>query len=214
MSFATQIEGPVAVIGDVHGQAEKLLVVLDKLREMPDFGRMWVVFIGDFVDRGPAPKATLDIVADLMMQHPQTTAICGNHEFAMAASLGLIPTPEYSNWADRWLDHYDAHTTFDSYGVEFGNLEELRDRLPESHERLLSGLPWCVEHPQYLFVHAGLDPNQPFEVQMRILKKKDFSLNRPQWLCSKSFVDSGNPPGCPFTVVSGHVYVPQVVMNR
>ncbi len=124
--------------------------------------------------------------------------------------FGWVPTPEYSNWSQRWLDHYDAESTFESYGVEFGNLSELADRVPAVHRDFLAGLPWCVEHPRFLFVHAGLDANAPFEVQMRILRQRDFTLNRPQWLCSKSIVDSDGPPDCPLTIVSGHVYVPQV----
>jgi serine/threonine protein phosphatase 1 len=206
----TRIDGPVAVIGDVHGQVEKLLALLDKLRAVPDFEQRWVVFIGDFVDRGPDPKAAVDVVLDLLMQHPRTTAVAGNHEFAMTAALGLIPTPEYANWEKRWTDHYDARTTFESYGAEFDDVQDLAARMPEKHKAFLSNLPWCVEHPRYIFVHAGLDTNAPFEMQMRILRQKDFTLNRPQWLCSKSFVEAAPPPGCPQTVVSGHVYTPKV----
>ncbi len=210
----TRIDGPVAVIGDLHGQVEKLLTVLDKLRTLPDFEQRWIVFIGDFVDRGPDSKAVIDVVTDLLQQHPRTTAIAGNHELAMVGALGLIPTPDYSNWAERWLDHHDAETTFESYGAEFGNLEDLNDRLPDRHKEFLTGLPWLVEHPKALFVHAGLDPNTPFEMQLRILREKDFSLNRPQWLCSKSMVEHGVPPDCPVTVVSGHVYTPHVVFGN
>ena len=49
--LATRIQGPVAVIGDVHGQTDQLEGVLDKLRALPDYERRWLVFIGDFVDR-------------------------------------------------------------------------------------------------------------------------------------------------------------------
>src|SRR5690606_4445624 len=100
-TLARRIQGPVAVIGDVHGQVEKLLTILEKLRALPDYERRWLVFIGDFVDRGDDPKAALDIAVDLLMQHPRTTAVAGNHELAMGAALGLLPTPEYSNWAER-----------------------------------------------------------------------------------------------------------------
>ncbi|MDB4614131.1 metallophosphoesterase [bacterium] len=208
--LSTRIQGPVAVIGDVHGQADKLLTILDKLRTLPDYEQRWIVFIGDFVDRGPDPKAALDIFCDLITSHPRTTAIAGNHEYAMAASLGLLPTPEYSTYDKDWLNHYLSETTFESYGAQFGDLDELRSKMPEHHKQLISILPWCVEHPKYLFVHAGLDPNMPFEMQLRILRAKDLSLNRPQWLCSKSYVTSNVPMDCPVTVVAGHVKVPEV----
>jgi serine/threonine protein phosphatase 1 len=208
--LATRINGPVAVIGDVHGQVDQLLVVLDRLARLPDSENRWIVFIGDLVDRGPDPKGALDVVCDLFLRHSKTTVICGNHELAMAGALGLLPTPEYANWGERWVRDYLSETTFTSFGVEHGNLEGLKASLNERHVELLSNLPWCVEHPQNLFVHAGLDPNTPFEMQIRILRERDFTLNRPPWLCSKTFVNAPSPRDCPLTVVSGHVEVPAV----
>lgn len=92
-----------------------------------------------------------------------------------------------------------------------GDLAALRANLPKEHVDYLANAPWVVEHPQAIFVHAGLDPNQPLELQLRILRQRDFTLNRPPWLCSKTFVDNGVPPDCPMMVVSGHVPVPEVV---
>jgi len=208
--LATRIDGPLAVIGDLHGQVDQLISVLEQLRTLPDYDRRWIVFVGDFVDRGPDPKSALDLVTDLLVEHPRTTAVAGNHDLAMAAALGWVPTLEYSNWSERWLDHYDAESTFDSYDTDFGNMEQLAARAPAAHREFMAALPWCVEHPRFLFVHAGLDANVPYDVQLKILRQRDFTLNRPQWLCSKSIVDSDGPPDCPLTIVSGHVYVPQV----
>ena len=214
MKLATEIDGPIAVIGDVHGQIDKLGIILDKLQDAPNFEQRWIVFAGDFVDRGPETRATLDMVHDFIDFHPRTTAVAGNHDFAMAASLGLVPAPEYSNWADRWLDHYSAETTFESYNVPFADLDALYEALPESHRIFLANLPWVVEHPQYLIIHAGLDPYTPTATQLKILRQKDFSLSRPQWLCEKSYADAALPPDCQHTVISGHVCVPKVVIRK
>lgn len=210
MKLDSQIQGPVAVIGDVHGQVDQLITILDRLRRLPDFESRWIVFIGDLVDRGPDPKGALDVICDLMLEHPRTTVVCGNHELAMAGALQLIPTPEYSNWSQRWVADYLSETTFQSFGVQPGDLTGLRSSLSERHVELLSDLPWCVEHRDFLFVHAGLDPNTPFEMQVRILRERDYSLNRPQWLCSKSFSTAPIPSDCRVTVVTGHVQVPAV----
>lgn len=210
VSLPTRIEGPVAVIGDIHGQVDKLEAVLDQLAARPDFDHRWLVFMGDFVDRGPDPKASIDMFLRLAKQHPKTTAVAGNHEFAMGASLGWFPTAEYTNWGERWVAHYDSDTTFASYGVAHGDLPGLNRAVPPRHKDLLLNLPWVVEHPQFLFVHAGLDPNAPYDMQLRILRQKDFTLNRPLWLCSKTFVDADPPLDCPLAVVSGHVRVPAV----
>ena len=214
VGFASQIKGPVAVIGDVHGQVKQLQAILNKLRAMPDFDRRWIVFIGDLVDRGPNPKAAIDIYCELLQEHPKTTAIAGNHELAMAASLKLVPVPEYSDWGERWVDGYGAETTFASYGVPNNDLKQLGAALPETHRTFLRDLPWCVEHPEYFFVHAGLDPNQPFSAQLPILRARDFSLNRPAWLCSKTYPFADLPDDCRFTVISGHVPVTDVQFGR
>lgn len=214
MNFTTEITGPVAVIGDLHGQVDKLGIVLDAIQDAPNFDQRWVVFAGDFVDRGPETRACLDMVLDFFDYHPRTTAVAGNHDYAMAASLGLMPVPEYSDWSGRWLDHYSSEATFASYGVPFGDLEGLKAAVPQAHQDFLANLPWVVEHPHYVIVHAGLEQYSPFEMQMKVLRQKDYSLNRPQWLCEKKFAEEEIPMDCSKTVISGHVWVPKVVFRR
>ena len=207
---ATSIDGPVAVIGDVHGQAEQLRQIIRKLERTPDIQHRWIVFIGDLVDRGPDSKGVLDLYCDLSRQHDKVTSICGNHDLAMAASLGLIETPPYIDWETNWLQMYSADTTFNSYGIQLPDISALREALPEEHAALLSSLPWRVEHPFYLFVHAGLDPVLPFDLQLQILRQPDYSLGQPSWLFSKTFIRGPVPHECPVTVVQGHVPLREV----
>ena len=184
----TRIDGPVAVIGDVHGQVQELRQIIRQLECTPDVQNRWIVFIGDLVDRGPDTKGVLDLYCDLSRQHDKVTWVCGNHDLAMGASLGLIDTPEYIDWEASWLHEYSVAPTFQSYAVANGDMDGLRAALPEDHAALLSNLPWCVEHPKYLFVHAGLDPDLPFDMQVQILRQPDHSLAQPSWLFSKSFI--------------------------
>ena len=209
-ALATKISGPVAVIGDVHGQIDKLAAILEQLQARPDFRKRSLVFLGDFVDRGPDPKSVIDLVLELKDFHPSVTAIAGNHEFAMGNALGWHPAPESANWPERWTSHYNAETTFASYDAEMGDLADLASKIPDTHRQFLTNLPWCIEHPQYFFVHAGLDPSRPFQLQVQALRQRDFTLHRPEWLCSKELVYKDPPQDCKLTVVSGHVRVPQV----
>ena len=209
-SVPTRIDGPVAVIGDVHGQTGQLREIIGQLARLPDIHKRWIVFIGDLVDRGPDPAGTVQLFCDLVTQHEKVTWVCGNHELAMAGTLGLIPAPDYINFRGRWTHHYDSHTTFESYGVEHNDIDGLKAALPEEHTRLLSDLPWSVEHRHYLFVHAGLDRNLPFETQIRILRERDYTLSHPPWLYSKDFIMMGPPNDCPVPVVLGHVPVAKV----
>lgn len=210
MRLPSRIQGPVAVIGDVHGQCLKLAAVLEQLAALPDFEQRWIVFIGDFVDRGPDPRGAVAMFLELCKQHPRTTAVAGNHEFAMGCALGWTPSSDMTEWGHRWVEHYDSESTFTSYEARHGDLTALNRQVPDIHRQLLANLPWVVEHPSCLFVHAGLDPNTPTDLQLRILRQRDFTLTRPPWLCSKSLVDSDPPADCKLPVVSGHVRVPSV----
>ena len=182
----TKIQGPIAVIGDTHGQTEKLSIVLDRLRQTPVFDRRWVVFIGDFVDRGPDSKAGIEMVLDFIKSHPKTTAVMGNHEFAMCSALGWLPVTETSSWGERWIEHYNSEKTFSSYGAKVGDLKDLSEKIPTTHREFLTDLPWCVEHPQLLFVHAGLDPSRPLSEQSDTVRmnmrgaflERDFDFGR------------------------------------
>ncbi|MEZ6122744.1 MAG: metallophosphoesterase [Planctomycetaceae bacterium] len=213
-SVPHRIDGPVAVIGDVHGQVDKLKTIIRKLATVPGISERWIVFIGDLVDRGPDPKGAVDIYCELAERHQRVTWVCGNHELAMAGSLKLIDVPDFVDWPARWLPHYDSDRTFESYGVPFGDLKALREALPAEHARLMSDLPWSVEHAKYLFVHAGLDLNLPFGTQVNILRQRDYSLAHPSWLYDKQFVRGSAPPDCPVTVVVGHVPLPQVRFGK
>ena len=74
------------VIGDIHGQADKLLGLLDILGYRHD-GRCHMapkghkaVFVGDLIDRGTRQLDTLNIVF-AMLDNAQAHAVMGNHEF-------------------------------------------------------------------------------------------------------------------------------------
>lgn len=210
----TSIKGPVAIFGDLHGQIDQMNQILDQLYAMPDFSQRWLVFLGDYVDRGPDSYGVIETILQLQKSHRKVAAISGNHDLGMASALGIVPQTDDSNWAEDWLKFYDSKETFESYHANYPDLDDLYDAVPAEHQEFLANLPWCVEHPRLFFVHAGLDPNTPFEVQRRILHEKDYTLQRPPWLCSKSFIDEEVPQDCPLTVVSGHVQVPEVEFGR
>lgn len=254
--FPRVIDGPLAVVGDLHGAADLLERVLTRLRQTPDFESRWLVFVGDFLDRGPDSRRCIDVVLGLAETHGKVAAVMGNHDLAAIGALGLVPTPPASHWDQRYIADYEAWRTFVSYGVEkteaefnqltdeiraikpyydpyddcfnggvvpvelealrgdvFRRLEvllaDLRKRMPDRHKLFLAGLPWCVEHPQYLIVHAGLTA-EPYADQLEVLRRRDFTLGRPPWLHERKLARAELPEDCPLTVVSGHVVVPQV----
>ncbi len=73
------------IIGDLHGQADKLEALLALMGYRHSAG-CWrhpnrqVVFVGDFIDRGPNQMRTVDL-ARCMVEEGAALAIMGNHEF-------------------------------------------------------------------------------------------------------------------------------------
>ena len=67
---ARLLDGPVDVIGDVHGEIEALSALLGHLGYAPDgrhpAGRR-AVFVGDLCDRGPDSPAVLDLVMEWVL---------------------------------------------------------------------------------------------------------------------------------------------------
>jgi len=78
--------GTVDIIPDIHGQIAKLRGALDALGWRrspagwihPDPERT-IVFLGDFIDRGPENRAVIHLVRDLI-DSGKALAIMGNHE--------------------------------------------------------------------------------------------------------------------------------------
>jgi serine/threonine protein phosphatase 1 len=194
----------------VHGQLEKLDRLLEKLFQTPLALRRTIAFAGDLVDRGPDPRGVLERFLQLRRVHQKTTAVAGNHDYAMAAALDLVPTPTACDWRSRWLAHYDSKTTFASYDVEYGDLAELARVVPRTHQDLLASLPWMAEHDEFLLVHAGLSNRMPLDTQLAVLRERDFTLHRPEWLCERELAFEDPPEDCDRAVISGHVYVERV----
>jgi hypothetical protein len=73
------------IVGDIHGHAEPLHRLLDKLGYAEIEGGFQhperkMVFVGDFIDRGPQQREVLRI-ARAMCEAGSAAAVLGNHEF-------------------------------------------------------------------------------------------------------------------------------------
>jgi predicted MPP superfamily phosphohydrolase len=74
----------IDIIGDIHGHADKLEELLVKLSYSKENGyythpNRTVLFIGDYIDRGPKIRETLEIVK-AMVDNKSAIALMGNHE--------------------------------------------------------------------------------------------------------------------------------------
>lgn len=155
-------EAPLAIIGDLHGRADLLEAMLARLdQEAPE---AQLIFVGDYVDRGPESAAVLTRVMSL----PDAICLMGNHERML---LDFLEDPAGKNEGGpgaRWLRH-GGQDTLESFGIHGGTPIEQRDALlvalrPE-------GVHWLKSCPLYfrsgtLYVtHASADPASPIEEQ-------------------------------------------------
>ncbi len=144
--------GKIFAIGDVHGMLFKLERLLDRLPLRKD--RDQLVFVGDYVDRGPDSRGVIDRVLQLMEQGFQVVCLRGNHELMMENYL-------QDREAEFFLINGGA-VTVHSYSV--GN-DGGQCLVPETHKNFLRGLKKFYETDDYLFVHAGFRPGVALEAQ-------------------------------------------------
>ncbi len=137
-------------IGDIHGESERLRELLEAL---PLGVGDELVFLGDYVDRGPDSRGVIENLIELEKE-VSCTFLLGNHGSMLLDFLG---------WTDRC---YMGGDSFLANGGErtlasYGYRESLRKagrrvRLPKSHENFLLGLRLHYHVGDYLFVHAGV----------------------------------------------------------
>ena len=146
--------GRIFAIGDIHGcldKLRKLLALIDA-----DWAQDTVVFMGDYIDRGPASKEVVDAVLDLRRKHERVVCLMGNHERM------------FLNWLDgREEDLFLANggrNTLRSYGIAPDDYDREAKVPPDHLEFFRSLLPY-YETETHLFVHAGVRPGLPMEIQ-------------------------------------------------
>jgi serine/threonine protein phosphatase 1 len=133
-------------IGDIHGMRDELVRLLSR---MPLQKGDRLLFIGDYVDRGPNPKGVVDELLELQKSY-DCIFLMGNHEAMFLSFLGW-EGPSYFG-SEAFL-HNGGETTLASYGY-FNSDEDFK--LEAAHERFYKDLQlWHIEG-EYAFVHAGL----------------------------------------------------------
>lgn len=96
-------EGPLAIIGDIHGEIDALERLLARIDKAPHGGDRKLVFVGDFIDRGPDSVAVVQRVADLI-EKGRAVAVLGNHEL----NVLLGHEKEGNGWFFEHRDHAQA----------------------------------------------------------------------------------------------------------
>src|SRR5687767_8659885 len=87
-------------VGDIHGCHQALLNILRLCRDYAKGQGHRLVFIGDYIDRGPDSRSVIETVRSLEQRSPQGCVIClmGNHEDLL---LEAIDTGDPRHWLDN-----------------------------------------------------------------------------------------------------------------
>ena len=138
--------GRIIAIGDVHGEYRLLRKLVDEeIRFEPAEDRL--VFLGDYIDRGPASLETVEYVQELKREFPESLILLlGNHEAMARDSFDREDLISRSLW---YLN--GGLETIKSYG----DREEARRVLVP----FIRTLGLWYETDTHIFVHAGLNPN-------------------------------------------------------
>lgn len=170
------LDGQVGyAVGDIHGRSDLLLEMMALLEARAAADTRSgvapvVIFLGDYVDRGPDSRGVLDLLLSGRPHGFERRCLKGNHEQAM---LGFLEEPMEHR---AWLLQGGAETLL-SYGIQppppvgarehdwIGVSQHLRARLPPGHFEFLTSLERYIELADYAFVHAGVDVDRPLDQQ-------------------------------------------------
>jgi serine/threonine protein phosphatase 1 len=162
------------------------------------------VFLGDYIDRGPASQQTIDLLIERSLRH-ETIFLKGNHE------AFLFEVLQDAARLDAWKE-YGGFQTLMSYGLtpslkpdrdEQNELVlALRAAMPEQHRRFFANLRPSFSCGDFFFAHAGVRPGVPLRKQ----SEEDLLWIREEFLQSEE--DFGK------FVVHGHTPVPRPDIRR
>jgi serine/threonine protein phosphatase 1 len=179
----------IFAIGDIHGYIGKLRELMDKIQPDPEQDQL--VFLGDYIDRGPNAREVIDYILQIKKRFPNSVFLIGNHEFMFLEYLTYRKDP----WT--FLLNGGVETVH-SYELTGDNPE---DRMPADHLAFLNGLRPYYETDDYIFVHAGLRDGVPLQEQ---------TLDDLLWI-RREFINSTHDYGK--LVIFGHTPFPKPLVQ-
>ena len=160
---------PTYAVGDLHGRLDLLEAMLEAVADDAGAAPHDLVFLGDYVDRGPDSAALLDRLKALDEAAEHVTCLAGNHDRML---LEFLDDPETGA---HWLAVGGQETVY-SYGLLPGRAASDEGEAAHLAARLAGALggdlrAWLAERPLWwrsgdlVAVHALTDPEKPMEAQ-------------------------------------------------
>ncbi len=174
----------IYAIGDIHGCARALDSLIDKL---PLCNTDKLIFLGDYIDRGPDSKAVVEKLLALRQVY-DCVFLRGNHEWMMLNYV--LNNRDFELWMMN-----GAYATVRSYGDV--------KKIPSEHLEFFENTVYYHIENGYFFVHAGVKPYLPVQEQ------NNFDLI---WI-REEFIYAENPLEG-YIVVFGHTPFENVFVSR
>lgn len=175
----------IYAVGDIHGRLdllEKLLARINTDITLRPTAKPAYVFLGDYIDRGPSSRETIDRLIEHGATH-ESVFLKGNHE------LIAIKCLSDRSLFNQWL-RLGGMETLVSYGVPpeiLANGEQIvevqatfHDALPKTHLRFFRDLQRSFVCGDFFFAHAGVNP----KVELSRQKESDLLWIRGEFLSS------------------------------
>ncbi|OXT00572.1 hypothetical protein B7H23_10730 [Notoacmeibacter marinus] len=138
-------------VGDIHGERAKMDMLLMKIESQADGGT--VVFIGDYVDRGPDSAGVLQRLIEGPPSGWTWIALKGNHEIMM---LEGVSDTASADEAKLWLTN----------GGEATQASYPDGRISQDHLDYVRGLHFLHRDKHRIYGHAFYDVDVPYEEQV------------------------------------------------
>lgn len=170
----------IFAIGDIHGCYKEMMLLFDKLPLNPK--KDLVVFMGDYIDRGPDSYKVVSQLIQWHKQYPHWIFLYGNHEDIFKNFLDQKQKyQESAKWSCFFAN--GGKETLKSYG---GWGEVGKYGFHKDHQKFLfKETKRIYETDKYVFVHAGLVPKLPISEHLSKFVYKNAML----W-ARAGFIDS------------------------
>lgn len=139
----------VIAVGDIHGESNKLLKLLEKIKHFLSNLDCHLVFVGDYFDVGPDSPEVFEILKTLKTDYPtQVFLLKGNHEDMLLSCLkGKL------HWFSNCEKSLQQFAT--KWGIPENNLLQLEPYAAELIDFIDNLLPY-YESEEVIITHAPI----------------------------------------------------------
>ena len=195
----------VYAIGDIHGRLDLLTKIAAAIEE-DDAARgeadTTIILLGDLIDRGPDSAGVVEMARE-WSQRRRIRILAGNHEEMFL--LGFYKLNAFKHFL-----RMGGRETIVSYDIDHAkflaaDLEEAQqmtiEAVPLADREFLRGFEQTIRIGDYLFVHAGINPERELDGQ---------EPGECRWI-REPFLSHKGDYGC--VVVHGHTVTDEAVIK-